>query len=154
VVTCPALVEVDEPRLEPARQDRVIARADLAVVDRVPRVVAVLEEAAVANQPVAEDVARAVDARSRRERAVDRVREWVQERQAPRTRQKGLLRGTPVAGVPVPLEEVLARLPDVADLVEELEHPERLADLVPAERRRRNLLLEVPGEIERVRAVE
>jgi hypothetical protein len=64
------------------------------------------------------------------------------------------LAGMPVAGVPVPLEERLVEAVDVADVVEELEHPERLADLVPAECRRRDLLLEVPGEIERVGAVE
>src|SRR5262249_20922975 len=39
-------------------------------------------------------------------------------------------------------------------VVEELDHPERAADLVPAEGRRRDLLLEVPGEVEGVRAVE
>ena len=45
-------------------------------------------------------------------------------------------------------------MPDVAQLVEELEHPERSAELVPSEGRRRDLLGEMPGEVERVGAIE
>src|SRR5262249_19983015 len=48
----------------------------------------------------------------------------------------------------------LRELPDVAQVVEELDHPEGAANLVPAERRRRDLLRQVPGEVERVDAVE
>src|SRR5262249_32670564 len=62
--------------------------------------------------------------------------------------------GRPVSRVPVPLEEALRELPDVAEVVEELEHPVRTPELVPAERRRRNLLLQVPGEVEGVDAIE
>src|SRR4030095_1165741 len=73
---------------------------------------------------------------------------------APWPWQIGLLRRLPVARVPVPLEEVLREPKDVAQVIDELEHPERSPDLVPAERRRRDLLLEVPGQVERVGAVE
>src|SRR5262249_34702802 len=48
----------------------------------------------------------------------------------------------------------LRELPDVAEVVEELDHPVRTPELVPPERRRRNLLLQVPGEVEGVDAVE
>ena len=89
------------------------------------------------------------------EDAVDRVGERVQEGQAPRPRQEGLLGRVPVAGVPVPLEEVLREPPHVADLVEELEHPEGAPELVPAVGRGPgDLLREVPGEVEGVGAVE
>src|SRR5262249_11024211 len=43
---------------------------------------------------------------------------------------------------------------DIAQVVEELHHPEGPAQLVPPEGRRRDLLLEVPVEGERVGAVE
>src|SRR5262249_7484680 len=48
----------------------------------------------------------------------------------------------------------LGELPGVGEVVEELDHAEGPAGLVPAEGRRRNLLLEVPGEVEGVDAVE
>src|SRR5581483_5826318 len=88
------------------------------------------------------------------ERAVYRVCERVHEGQPPRPREKRLLRRLPVSRVPVPLEEALRQLPHVAELVEKLYHPERPADLVPAERGRPNLLLKMPGQVERVGPVE
>jgi hypothetical protein len=47
-----------------------------------------------------------------------------------------------------------ARAPDVAEVVEELHHPERPANLIPAERGRGKFLVEVPREVERIHAVE
>src|SRR5262249_51643604 len=163
VVTPEALVEVVQRELEAERRDAVIAHADLAVLHRVAGVVALTEELRVGGEPDVRvlAVARSADdpelrgqARTVEEPAVDRVRERVVERKTPGTRREGLLGGLPVARVPVPLEEVLRELPDVAQVVEELEHPEGAPQLVPAERRRGNLLLEVPRQVQRVDAVE
>ena len=140
VVAGPALVEVVERELEAERRDAVVAHADLAVVARVAGVVALLEELrAVA----AADAAWLTGAARRRlngaarrtaveEGAVDRVGERVENGRPHGPRQEGLLGGRPVAGVPVPLEEALRELPDVAHVVEELEHPERAGGSRPS----------------------
>ena len=123
VVTRPALVEVDEGELESEGRDRVVAHAHLAVVERVPIVVPLLEELGPVHEGrafvqilvrTAGDFDRRGLARARNEGAVDRVGEGIVEAETPRARQEGLLRRCPVAGIPVPLEEVLRELPDVA----------------------------------------
>src|SRR5439155_7757164 len=100
------------------------------------------------------DLERRAVAQPADEGAVDRVGERVEETEPPGTGQERLLGGIPVAGVPVPLDEALRELPRIVEVVEELEHPVRPAERVPSEGRRRELLLEVPGEVEGVHAVE
>src|SRR5205823_10202510 len=87
-------------------------------VERIPRVVSVLEELRAAHQLVTEvqagvrplrELERRARAHAADEGPVHRVGERVQEGQPPRPREERLLRRVPVARVPVPLEEVLRR---------------------------------------------
>src|SRR5207249_7428657 len=82
------------------------------------------------------------------------IGEWIIERQAPGPRQERLLRRHPIARVPVPLEETLREPPHVAEVVEELDDPQGAADLVPPEPGAGKLLLEVPGQVEGIDAIE
>src|SRR5262249_57516738 len=86
------------------------------------------------------DQGRGQRARTRDESAIHRVGERIEDVEAPGTGHEGDLGRRPVTRVPVPLEEVLGEVPDVAEVVEELDHPEGPAELVPAEGRRRDLL--------------
>src|SRR5207247_1134566 len=93
-------------------------------------------------------------ARPVEEGAVHGIGEWIIERQAPGPRQERLLRRHPIARVPVPLEETLREPPHVAQVVEELDDPQGAADLVPPEPGGGKLLLEVPGQVEGIDAIE
>ena len=147
VVARPALIEVVQAEPETVREHARQAEADLAVVDRVPVVVALLEKRRAFHQ--------AVDAGKRREEgAVLSVVEGVRDAETPRPWQVSNLDRTPVARIPVCLEEGVRERADVTDVPEALQHPERDAEIVPAEGRRRDLHDVVPRGVERVGAVE
>src|SRR5439155_11392978 len=115
VVAAPPLVEVVERELEPEGCDRVVADAHLAVVDRVARVVALLEEARVVHErrahahtlvrPRVDDDARGA-AHAADEDAVDRVGERVQEGQAHGRGRKACLAGYQSPGFQSPIASV------------------------------------------------